>query len=753
MKKMLFLMACIAAACSANGQSFTFYPYTYIKATDGHDTLFNAFAGGFAHPMFSNMDLNGDGLQDLVVFDRGTDRLSCFLAKRYKKTDYIFRTEYEHAFPFTTNWMWLVDYDQDGKMDVFSMTDPAINNTGLSVFKNISTGAKLKFKVAQEPVRSKFSYGMDQITNNATEIPAFADVDFDGDIDILTYASQGTSVRFYKNYSMERYGVKDSLDFELKEQCWGKYYEYPASEKNYLSLGFDCGEPLVVVNKKEHDGSSLLAYDFDNDGDMDLVVGDAGFSDLNFLENGRNPNTPGEKKIDTAILQRPNFPYSTRVDLPNMPQPCLVDIDNDGNPDMLVAPADKSTAPDKDFIWYYRNINNAKEPVFSLVKKNFLSETMIDPGTYSAPAFCDYNHDGLPDLMLSVSTNDTMGKYDSRLFLYLNTGTKTKAFFTLFSDDFLALSGKGYQQLMPCFGDIDGDGKEEMIAGTYSGHVLYFHNTGTGPHSDYGTTPDTLKYTRNGIQVPMYVYNSAAPAVMDLDGDGRTDLLVGSGNAKLYYYKNISLNNKMEFTLVSDSFGQTSDNFANKVGPCVVDLDNNGHPDLLLGTKAGEIWMYKDIDLQSGKFKKEKNSVYDYANARLIDPDFGYAITPAATKLDGDSLPDIVIGSYAGGLQLLTTINHLDTFTGVKPTEQPVISGLKLYPNPAAESITLEWQSTRPAAQCTISILDITGRICRTETVKGRRSQMDVKGLSPGAYIVRLVQDNNAAFTPLIIQH
>jgi hypothetical protein len=726
-------------------QTLQYYPSNYIKATNnGIDTLQSAFAGGLAHPMFSNIDLNGDGLKDLVVFDRGSERVSCYLAKRAGAAKYEYSVKYSQAFPPAYGWMWLVDYDKDGRPDIFTMSSPDINSTGMSVYWNVTTVDSVpQFKLFKASLHSCFSTGDDNIVFNQVEIPAIADIDEDGDYDILTFAGEGNTVRYYKNLSQENHHSDDSLEFGLSEECWDKFYEYPGGTQNMDSLGYDCSEYLVC-HKTEHAGSSVLAYDFDNDHDMELVVGDAGYSNVNYLINGRNPLSSKPLKIDSAVSIRYDFPFSTKLDIPNMPQPCLVDVDNNGTLDLVAGPADVSAAPDEDFTWYYSNVNNNKEPAFQLVSKHFLDDIMIDPASYSAPAFCDFNHDGLPDLMACVSSNPSLGAYNSRLYLYQNIGTKKKAFFKLYNDDYLSLSSKKLQQLKVCFGDLNGDGMEDLILGDYNGRVFYYANTGTSKLSSYTSSLDTLHYLANGKKYPINVGTTALPSVVDMDKDGKMDLLLGSGNGNLHYYHNISTGTTPLFELANDTFGGNQPLNDNKASPYIADLDKNGHPDLLLGGHNGEIGIFMDIDLAKGNITPLKNVVYNSFTKKNYEPDFGYAVAPAAALLDDDTLPDIVIGSYAGGFQLLTSGNHADIFTSVKP-DAVQESHMRLYPNPASQSIFIEWDNGTLAADATFTVIDMTGRVSKQFTGKNNTGEnnvrLDVSNLTSGIYLLRMEQE------------
>jgi hypothetical protein len=86
---------------------------------------------------------------------------------------------------------------------------------------------------------------------------------------------------------METYGTCDSLIFETKNQCWGKFRESSTSNTLtlYDTLLFPCNgtisnpeSPVINANEmnksgSRHAGSTILPLDMDDDGVMDLFLG------------------------------------------------------------------------------------------------------------------------------------------------------------------------------------------------------------------------------------------------------------------------------------------------------------------------------------------------------------------------------------------------------------------------------------------------------------------------------------------------
>ncbi|MEO0473957.1 MAG: VCBS repeat-containing protein, partial [Bacteroidota bacterium] len=98
-----------------------------------------AFAGGLNQAQYNQMDLDQDGIEDLVIMDRAGNKVICF---RNTGSDYEYAPNYQEAFPNVQNWMLLADYDCDGKADLF--TGNSVANS-IRVFHNVSGSNTLLF--------------------------------------------------------------------------------------------------------------------------------------------------------------------------------------------------------------------------------------------------------------------------------------------------------------------------------------------------------------------------------------------------------------------------------------------------------------------------------------------------------------------------------------------------------------------------------------------------------------------------------
>ncbi len=192
-----------------------------------------AWTGGMNAVQFCELDLNRDGILDLLAFDRQGNRVIPFVYNGASGSGlYQPDTSFISHIPDLHDWVMTADYNCDGRMDIFTY-----GLGGIRVFRNIS-GNELQFELVTNMLTSWFYSGNIGILVTPVDYPAIADIDGDGDLDLLTFFGLGSFVEYHKNLSMEKYGSCDSLDFRLDDNCWGKFKESEGSNK--ITLNADC---------------------------------------------------------------------------------------------------------------------------------------------------------------------------------------------------------------------------------------------------------------------------------------------------------------------------------------------------------------------------------------------------------------------------------------------------------------------------------------------------------------------------------
>ena len=150
----------------------------------------SALAGGINSSQFSNIDLNLDGIMDIVVFDKAGNKLSPFINSN---GNFIYAPSYRDSFPSMHDWAILADYNCDGKSDIFTYS-----SGGIAVYLNTSDTV-LSFNLITKFILSDYGANNLNIYVSPVDIPAFADIDYDGDLDVLTFSILGGFVEYHKN--------------------------------------------------------------------------------------------------------------------------------------------------------------------------------------------------------------------------------------------------------------------------------------------------------------------------------------------------------------------------------------------------------------------------------------------------------------------------------------------------------------------------------------------------------------------------
>ncbi|NVK28939.1 MAG: T9SS type A sorting domain-containing protein [Flavobacteriia bacterium] len=567
--KLRLLVVFTALSLSTFGQQlFQFRDYIHPEVTRNGNILMNGFAAGMNNPQFSPIDLNQDGSMDLLVFDRDGNSLLPFLTVgSAPNTHYEFAPEYVDSFPDDLRFIVkLVDYNCDGKMDIFYKV-----TNGIGVYKNTSTGNGLSFEWAlgsDTYLTTQFANGQtSQVYVLELDMPVIDDVDGDGDIDILSFETNGVQVYFYQNVSSDGCG----LDFYLRQDCWGGFREDPNNNGVEIDACIPGNAPPFDPETGAHAGSTILSFDSNNDGIEELVMGDISFPESSFLMNSGVPDSAYVGSQVSNWAPDGNVPVNLYV----FPAFYYMDVTFDGVPDLIAAP---NIMPSKNLrqVWMYENNGTANNPTFSFSDSSFLQSTMIDMGEGAYPAFVDLNGDNLDDIVLgNRGVWQSGGNYTASLWYLKNTSANGNYSFEVVTENLAPLSSSVPLSPIPTFADLDGDNDFDMIVGFEDGQLSYYENTG-----NIGTPTFTL-VTNNfgGIDVGA----NASPELYDFDGDGDYDLLIGEKSGNVNYYEN----NNGTYTLVTDKFGGINTDFYGQFSGYAMPrmYEYNGKDQLMVGSE------------------------------------------------------------------------------------------------------------------------------------------------------------------------
>ncbi|MBZ0206646.1 MAG: T9SS type A sorting domain-containing protein [Flavobacteriales bacterium] len=697
------------------------------------------WAGGLNAPQISPIDLDQDGIMDLFLFDRSGDK-PIFLLNTGTADQPLFTPtrEYDHVYPFPLlhDWALLRDYNCDGKADIFAYT-----NGAFGVYRNTSDASGLSFTLVDDQVGSNY---VPTISPNLyisnVDLPGIADIDGDGDMDVLTFSIWGNYLEYHKNLSMELYGTCDSLTYEVRSRCWGDFRESVSG--NTVELNVPCSDnvpnpemppqghdAIAAANEaRAHSGSTILPLDLDGDGDMDLILGDFLSPNLTALING------GTVAHASMISADSLFPvYDQRVYFEQFLSPFLLDIDGDGKRDLVVAPNSTTAAENAHGTWYYRNTGTDSAPVFQFQQNDLFQRDMLEFGEGARPVLFDHNGDGLMDLVVANEGYFQPGaNYQGRLALLENTGTATAPAFNMVSEDYGQLAALGFGPgVHPGFGDVNGDGRPEMILGDAAGNLHLFNNTSSGPVAQFQLAQALLT---DDVGTVIDVGANATPQLFDLDSDGLLDLIIGERNGNLNYYRNSGTAQVPIWHLENANLGGVRVNeYWSTTGYSVpfLQVDNDGGTVCYSGSEVGGIHRYEGITGNVGGTWNLTDSVWEGL-------DEGIRTAVALYDFTGDGELDAVVGNYRGGLSFWSSgiWSGIDGTSSISPE-----NAFSLAPNPAARSVDILMHiPVGPDVQ--VELFDDLGRTVRNLSIGKPQVRMDLESLSPGLYTMRLVSGN-----------
>jgi hypothetical protein len=340
-----------------------------------------------------------------------------------------------------------------------------------------------------------------------------ADIDGDGKPDLVVANTVDHSVSIYQNISVS--GSLTAASF---------------------------APPVVLPTPTGSQSPYYVAVaDLDGDGKLDIIASDYGD---NLISIYRNISTPGSLTTNS---------FAPRMDLATGATPIGIavgDLDGDGKPEIVVANFGGTT------VSIFQNTSSIGNITFA---PRFDLTTPASPANV---AIGDLDGDGKPDLAVA----DNSG-YISLFRNHSSPGNISSNTF----DARVDLPAQT-QSLFVTIGDLDGDGKPELIASAYSPQTMsVYHNL---------STPGSL--TASSFAAPVN-YGLAgrghSVALGDINGDGKLDIAeVTELSSALSLFQNVGTGSFASASLATRVDFATG---SNSWGVAVGDLDGDGRPDVV----------------------------------------------------------------------------------------------------------------------------------------------------------------------------
>ncbi|HJM12193.1 MAG TPA: T9SS type A sorting domain-containing protein [Candidatus Marinimicrobia bacterium] len=564
---------------------------------------------------------------------------------------------------------------------------------------------------------------------------AFHDFDGDGDEDLLSHTPDSDNVSYWSNENGEFELVADELLDIDNLPVYGGQIVIPAIADidgdghidyfigdisgrlaYYKGYGMSAGLPLfelitstfediqIVWTPSRHGANAVEFYDMDNDNDLDLIWGDFYQPGLFYLENYGTSTNPD---FDDSLMVT-DFPQGTDFVTTGHNIARVVDFDLDGDGDMVVGVLSGAYGTEYlNNLYYFKNNGTAENWNFEMVTSRLLPGLDFISGTH--PTLTTNCNSNAVEIWIGTDSDSANLNWNGSIYYLNNNGSAAEP----------ALVGDGVKwftqignNLVPAFFNFNNDGGEELFVGEFNGKLYKIDQYQDYPLFCIFGDPeaDFLNIDLSG---------RATPSFGDIDQDDDDDLAVGDKNGVIHIYWNQGSADSAVF----DSMSYLNIDIGDNASPCVLE---NGH--IIAGNEEGELYEITYLDSEELT-----------AELRTDIPYMGRNLAPAALYWDGESEPDLVFGTHAGGLQYF---RYDSTSVGIEEDFLPTsFTVSQPYPNPFNNqfSITIILEKRQ---MVDVQLIDIIGRnvqnIFNGELSIGKRNFSIKTDLPTGIYFLKI---------------
>ncbi len=568
---------------------------SFVVQDEEGNPVASPFYGGFNTPRPQFMDVDGDDDADLFVQER-SNRLSFFEHVTEGDTSrLVWRTD-DYQDLDIGEWFRFADLDQDGVPDLLAEE----TYSHLRAYRNTGTPTDPSFELFSDTMRTPAG---EAIFSDRQNIPNVTDIDCDGQLDLFLGRLDGTITHYE--------ATSDSAGMPQFAHVTDEF------------------EGIEIVNQQmkgvRHGANTLTFADVDADDDPDLFWGDFFEPGLLLIENTGACGSPSLSGTPEA------FPPSNPLETSGYNAPTLTDWTGNGQFDLFVGVLGGSSdanASLADNFYFYEHTGEE----YRLRSRQFVGG--LDVGSESATAAGDLDGDGGTDVLVANKIEPTEGA-TSRVYRLSRQQDAGSPEYQV--DGHLDLPSA--YQFAPALGDLTGDGVADLLLGTWrTGGVAYHRNNGDGT---FTRVDDAIVEPSSGRHI--------TPALGDLTGNGRLDLVVGTADGSLHFYRNTGSATEPSFEPAPDVLDEVS--VGSRSAPALHDVDGDGTLDLIVGTEEGLRVLPNTGTSSNPSFADSSSTVSVKGMLSLAHPSVG--------DLSGDGRPEVVVGTKRGGIVLLQAAPRL----------------------------------------------------------------------------------------------
>ncbi len=517
----------------------------------------------------------------------------------------------------------------------------------------------------------------------------------------------------------------------------------------WIPSGFVCAQNPTIqwwFNTNDFSAGQTAAEDIDGDGKLEVVFGCYRNDSTIYALNAE----------DGTLLWKYNAAYSSSYQGCNDVAPIIYDVDNNGSLEVIVP----SSCNPRTFCFNGTN--------------GTIKWSTPTRGSDSPPTIADIDNDGKPEILhgefggyvLAINALDGSIKWeilvDSNSWVQtaptiVDLDTDGQLDFVVatwnfnYQDSIFAFRGNDQTRLWAfpvhdhmyhgsAVADLDADGKPEIVIGSYN-DTLYCLNGEDG----------SLKWSYTGSG-----YIGAPATIGDIDNDGYCEVICVNGS----YVTALSHTGAVKWNFLIPNFGQAFR------GVALADVNDDAYLDVVFGSSKGPLI---GLDGNNGALLFSLDLANHYGN-----PLFSLQHAPVIADFNGDDTLDVfIVGGYGTSSNISANFGRAymvsigkgngpewlmfqhdilrqssvcaATPSGVEALSPSNNEELKVYPNPARNTVTFEFIHKTREPHSLIVYNSLGKEIYHRKVISG--FDVDVSSWLNGLYFYKIITANQEEST------